>query len=66
MQKLISCVHNVVLDTIILALFIFSLKIFVQIPISFVWRVYVCLDQISDRLKIQKIKIIITEKFCKK
>ena len=46
-QNFIFWVHNVVLDTIMLAFF-FSIKIFsktLKIPISFVWRVYVCLDQ---------------------
>ena len=52
------CVHNVVLDTIILAFF-FSLHIVfsktLKVPISFVWRVYVCLDQsliICQKLKV--------------
>ena len=45
--KLNFCVHNIVLDTIILALSSFLLFFYEKAENSyfFVWRVYVCLDQ---------------------
>ena len=59
MQNLIFCVHNIVLDTIIW-LFFFSLKFFfsktLKMPISFVLRVYVCLDQCLLTSKFKNLK----------
>ena len=60
MQNLIFCVHNVVLVTIILAFIFFWLNFFssktLKIHISFVWGVYICLDQCLIIWKFKNLK----------
>ena len=60
MQNLIFCLHNVVLDRIILAFIYFWLNFFssktLKIPISFVWGVYIRLDLCLINWKFKNLK----------
>ena len=68
-QNLIFRVHDVVLDTIILAFFSFHLIFFFKNAKNSYFFCMACLCMpwsMSDNLKIHKFKIIIIEKFCQK
>ena len=49
-QNLIFCVHNVVLDAIMLSCFLIAVQFFLfknaKKIFFFIWRAYVCIDQI--------------------